>query len=331
MERMHRNERIAALLKFLTDSPNRLFTLSHFCAMFASARSTLSEDLELLRQVLKTYDLGVLDSIPGPGGGVRFRPVMTAEGALAFVRELCAELRAPWRLLPGGFLYTADILGDPRKVRPMAAVIAGRFYDAQPDFVLTVASSGIPVALLTAEALGIPLVTARRDPTGQPKAGFGPAVSIHYAAGLGAPFSHLPGENPLNPGGGDGTVRKREDAPGPGGTERLRRLGRAASRRWENGAGPSGLRVMSIPRRAVREGQAGLIMDDCMMTGGTVKGMRDLLAEAGASVAGAAVAIAVSRPARRPEAGVFALLRVDVDEEAGTFTVKPSKDLAGTL
>ena len=45
MDRIKRNERLAALTKLLTASPNQLFTLSHFCEMFGAAKSTLSEDL----------------------------------------------------------------------------------------------------------------------------------------------------------------------------------------------------------------------------------------------------------------------------------------------
>ncbi|MCL1854670.1 MAG: hypothetical protein FWF86_02960 [Clostridia bacterium] len=308
MERVHRNERVAALLKILTDSPNRLFALSHFCQMFATAKSTLSEDLELLRQMLKTYDLGVLDSVAGPGGGVRFRPVMTAEGALAFTRDLCAELRAPWRLLPGGVLYMHDLLGDPRKVRRMANLIAGRFYDVQPAFVLTVAASGIPVALFTAEALGIPLVTARRD---------------HADPN---PLFHSPVPGPAMP--ETPPVEKEAAASGSAAAGRTRRLSRTALRRWEDRLNPRGPHAMSLPRRAVREGQTGLIVDDFMSTGDTVKGMMDLLAGAGAGVAGAAVVAAAAGPARRLAADVLSLLVVDVDGEAGTFTVKPSEDIA---
>ena len=34
LERIKRNERMAALTKWLTDSPNQIFTLSQFCERF---------------------------------------------------------------------------------------------------------------------------------------------------------------------------------------------------------------------------------------------------------------------------------------------------------
>ena len=60
MERIKRNERMAALTKWLTDSPNQIFTLSQFCERFGSAKSTMSEDIEILRQVFETFELGRL-------------------------------------------------------------------------------------------------------------------------------------------------------------------------------------------------------------------------------------------------------------------------------
>ena len=42
LERIKRNERMAALTKWLTDSPNQIFTLSQFCDRFGSANSTMS-------------------------------------------------------------------------------------------------------------------------------------------------------------------------------------------------------------------------------------------------------------------------------------------------
>ena len=181
MERIKRNERMAALTKLLTASPNRIFTLSYFCEMFGAAKSTLSEDIDLLRGVFDTFGLGKLDTVTGAAGGVRYRPVMKSQDARAFLGELCQELCTPSRLLPGGFLYLGDILSMPEIVRKMGVIIAGEFYDAAPDFVLTMETKGIPVALMTAEALHVPLIIARRSS----KVYEGSAVNINYVSGKG--------------------------------------------------------------------------------------------------------------------------------------------------
>ena len=146
MERIKRNERLAILTKLLTASPNRIHTLSHFCEMVGAAKSTLSEDIDILREVYSRFGLGKLDTVTGAAGGVRYRSSISREDARAFLEELCQELQSPSRLLPGGFLYLSDILSMPDIVRQMGVIIAGEFYESNPDFVLTMETKGIPVA-----------------------------------------------------------------------------------------------------------------------------------------------------------------------------------------
>ena len=78
MERIKRNERMAALTKWLTDSPNQIFTLSQFCERFGSAKSTMSEDIDILRQVFETFELGRLETVTGAAAGSGF--VITEDG-----------------------------------------------------------------------------------------------------------------------------------------------------------------------------------------------------------------------------------------------------------
>ena len=179
MDRTRRNERMAALMKIVTASPNRIFTLSHFCDLFGAAKSTMSEDIDLLQEVLTRFQLGKLETVTGAAGGVRFRPSMGRLDAQKLITDLCGELMQPSRLLPGGFLYLSDILSAPSVVRGMGVIIADQYYDASPDFVLTMETKGIPVALMTADALGVPLVIARRSSN----VFEGSAVNINYVTG----------------------------------------------------------------------------------------------------------------------------------------------------
>jgi hypothetical protein len=57
MDKVKRNERIGAMIKILSNSPNKSFTLTHFSDLFGSAKSTISED------VLKTSTI-VVDKYP---------------------------------------------------------------------------------------------------------------------------------------------------------------------------------------------------------------------------------------------------------------------------
>ncbi|MBP3657192.1 MAG: pur operon repressor [Clostridia bacterium] len=181
MDRIRRNERLAAMTRILVESPNKIVTLGTFCEMFGAAKSTLSEDIDILRNVFAQFHLGQLDTVTGAAGGVRYRPVPSAEDAYAFVKDLAQMLSAPGRLLPGGFVYMADILATPELMEKMGAVIAAQYYRAEPDFVLTMETKGIPVAMMTAKALGVPMVIVRRDS----KVYEGPAVNINYLSGSG--------------------------------------------------------------------------------------------------------------------------------------------------
>ena len=179
MEKVRRNERMSAMIKILSDAPNHVFTLSYFCELFGAAKSTMSEDIDLLRNVVSDYDLGELETLTGASGGVVFRNRVRKEKAREFITELSRTLSDPGRILPGGFLYYSDILSDPIITRKMGSILASAYADVNADFVLTMETKGIPVALTTAEALGIPLVIARHSS----RAYEGSAVNINYVSG----------------------------------------------------------------------------------------------------------------------------------------------------
>ncbi len=268
MERIRRNERMAALSRLLTASPNQIFTLSHFCELFGAAKSTLSEDIDILRDVFETFGLGKLDTVTGAAGGVRYRPYMPAQEARAFLTGLCDELRTASRVLPGGFLYLSDILSLPEVVGKMGTIIAGEFYEAAPDFVLTMETKGIPVALMAAQSLGVPLVIARRSS----KVYEGSAVNINYVSGS---SGHI--------------------------------------------------ETMSLSRRAVKEGQRALIVDDFLKAGGTAKGMIDLMGEFNVEVVGTAFVMAKAQPGGKLIQGEKALMVMDVNsEDPETLSIRPA-------
>ena len=163
MDRIRRNERLAAMTRILVESPNKIFTLGTFCEMFGAAKSTLSEDIDILRGVFAQFHLGQLDTVTGAAGGVRYRAVLSPEDAYRSVKDLAQMLAAPGRVLPGGFIYMADIMAMPDIVERMGTIIASQFYRAEPDFVLTMETKGIPIAMMAARALGVPMVIVRRD------------------------------------------------------------------------------------------------------------------------------------------------------------------------
>ena len=181
MERIRRNERMAALSRLLTASPNQIFTLSHFCELFGAAKSTISEDIDLVSESFERFDLGKIETVAGAAGGVRYRAIPSPERARRVLTELAERLAQPGRMLPGGFLYTSDVTAESVTAQAMGEILAAQYYDRQPHFVLTMETKGIPIALMTARMLDVPLVIARRDS----RAYEGSAVKINYIAGGG--------------------------------------------------------------------------------------------------------------------------------------------------
>lgn len=102
MARIKRLERIVALTKELNDHPFQLFPFSYFCEKFTVAKSTLSEDVQTVRNGLSTYDLGIIETVAGASGGVRFIPYHSPEADNEFLWTLAKKLNDPSRLLPGG-------------------------------------------------------------------------------------------------------------------------------------------------------------------------------------------------------------------------------------
>ncbi len=179
MERIKRGERLAAMARILTAAPNRLHTLGEFCVLFDTAKSTVSEDIDILREAFARFNLGTVLTVAGAAGGVMYRSLVSPSSAQDTLGELAQRLSEPGRLLPGGFLYTADVCSHPDTAGRIGEIMASMYCADAPDFVLTMETSGIPIALMTARALDVPLVIARRDS----RAYEGPAVKINYVAG----------------------------------------------------------------------------------------------------------------------------------------------------
>lgn len=179
MDKIHRNERIAVLLKTLCDSPGEIFTLGNFSDMLGSAKSTVSEDIDLVQNLLEKFGLGFVESIPGSLGGVRFIPDYGKERAKGVLDSLCCDLSNNHRILTGNYLYMLDIIYDPRRVWDIGNLFAGHFFPLKIDYVITVETKGIPIAFSTAKSLNVPLVIARHNS----EAADGPSVNINYISG----------------------------------------------------------------------------------------------------------------------------------------------------
>ena len=73
----------------------------------------------------------------------------------------------------------ADLLYDPAIVRQLGYIFASIFREKSPEAVVTIETKGIPLALMTANALGVPAVIVRHGN----KVTEGSSVSINYVSG----------------------------------------------------------------------------------------------------------------------------------------------------
>ncbi len=176
---MRRSERLAVITKILTSNPNHVVPLSEFGKSLGAAKSTISEDLAIIRTVFRRMSLGRVETLTGAAGGVRYIPSLSAQDILATVNEVCQELATPWRILPGGFLYMSVLTSSPVLMSKVGEVFATRFAAVEPTVVVTVEASGIPIAMMTAKALSLPLAVVRRVS----RVTEGPVVTTNYVSG----------------------------------------------------------------------------------------------------------------------------------------------------
>lgn len=176
---MRRSERVAVLVRLLLSAPGHVIPLTRFAGLLDAARSTLSEDVALIRETFRRYGLGAVETVAGAAGGVRYRPLRTPRQVRETLAQLAAQLSQPDRVLPGGFIYMTDIVFSPQWTSRIGEVFATAFAGVQADCVISVETKGIPIALETARAMGLPLVICRRDS----RITEGPSVSITYVSG----------------------------------------------------------------------------------------------------------------------------------------------------
>ncbi|MBO1515120.1 MULTISPECIES: pur operon repressor [Metabacillus] len=177
--KFRRSGRLVDMTNYMLHHPHSLVPLTFFSEKYKSAKSSISEDLTIIKETFEQHGIGTLLTVPGAAGGVKFIPQVEANEALQFIDELCELMAKPERLLPGGYLYLTDILGNPSIVNKLGRLFATVFSNRKIDVVMTVATKGIPLAYAVAGQLGVPVVMVRKDS----KVTEGSTVSINYVSG----------------------------------------------------------------------------------------------------------------------------------------------------
>ncbi|ADM36106.1 pur operon repressor [Bacillus subtilis] len=177
--KFRRSGRLVDLTNYLLTHPHELIPLTFFSERYESAKSSISEDLTIIKQTFEQQGIGTLLTVPGAAGGVKYIPKMKQAEAEEFVQTLGQSLANPERILPGGYVYLTDILGKPSVLSKVGKLFASVFAEREIDVVMTVATKGIPLAYAAASYLNVPVVIVRKDN----KVTEGSTVSINYVSG----------------------------------------------------------------------------------------------------------------------------------------------------
>ena len=177
--KFRRSGRLVDMTNYMLHHPHSLVPLTYFSEKYQSAKSSISEDLTIIKETFEQQGIGTLLTVAGAAGGVKFIPKVKLSEAKQFIDELCELMAKPERLLPGGYLYLTDMLGNPSIVNQIGRLFATVFSNRKIDVVMTVATKGIPLAYAVAGQLDVPVVYVRKDS----KVTEGSTVSINYVSG----------------------------------------------------------------------------------------------------------------------------------------------------
>ncbi len=176
---MKKNERICAITKILAEHPNQVMTYNYFCQLFDASKTSVCEDVAVVKNTFELMKTGRIETVPGAAGGVRYLPVITEKEEKAILLEIADLLMDPKRQIQGGFVYYSDILSSPYYAERLGKIIAGKYIDQGVQHVVTTETKGISVALESARVLNVPMTVIRRTN----KVTEGATTSMNYVSG----------------------------------------------------------------------------------------------------------------------------------------------------
>jgi purine operon repressor len=176
---MSKSERIAYITKLLVENPSKVFTLQFFADTLGCAKSTLSEDVNIIDHLYSRMGIGKINSISGASGGVYYSPVFNKKEDNDVAVELCELFKDNRRIIPGGYLYGNDIFYDTDKLLKISKSMATFFQGQEFDYIVTIETKGIPVAISLARLLNKPVVVVRKSA----RLTEGPTIQMNYLTG----------------------------------------------------------------------------------------------------------------------------------------------------
>ncbi|AMV63356.1 PurR: transcription regulator associated with purine metabolism [Pediococcus damnosus] len=184
---VRRSDRLIDMTRYFLERPHTLVTLSFFAERYASAKSSISEDMAIIKRTFANRGTGRLETIPGAAGGALFIPTIKKGEASEIIEDLIQQLSTADRILPGGYLYMSDLLSDPTVLKRVGRLIASEYADEKVDAIMTVETKGIPIAQSVANYLGVPFIIVRHDS----KITEGSTISVNYVSGSSAQIKKM--------------------------------------------------------------------------------------------------------------------------------------------
>lgn len=177
--KVRRSNRLVDMTRYLMEHPRSLVSLKFFGERYDSAKSSISEDLSIIRYTFHSWGMGRLETIPGASGGAVLTPFYSKENAEKAIADLVDAVSDDTRLLPGDYVYLSDLIGRPDILRRVGRLIATQYVDQDVDVIMTVETKGIPIAQSAAMYLNKPFVIVRNSS----HITEGPTVSVNYVSG----------------------------------------------------------------------------------------------------------------------------------------------------
>lgn len=177
--KVRRSNRLVDMTRYLMEHPRSLVSLKFFGERYDSAKSSISEDLSIIRHTFHSWGMGRLETIPGASGGAVLTPFYSKENAEKAIADLVDAVSDDTRLLPGDYVYLSDLIGRPDILRRVGRLIATQYVDQDVDVIMTVETKGIPIAQSAAMYLNKPFVIVRNSS----HITEGPTVSVNYVSG----------------------------------------------------------------------------------------------------------------------------------------------------
>ncbi len=223
---MNRTKRISVISNILARNPGVRFSLSYFMKKLDASKTSISEDIDMIRESLIEYQLGSIETIVGSNGGVKYLPLISPEDEEKGIDLIEEKLNEKHRLLFNEYIVYGDILYNPIHLEVVSNFIVKNCYGNKITGVMTMEAKGIPLATEVARKLNVKMIVARKSNMVTE----GNTSSVHYMS-----------------------------------------------------ATNKSVQSMYVSKSAIEKNDNIIIVDDYIKGGGTIRGMIELIQDAGAT------------------------------------------------